>query len=326
MIGQTLSHYKVLDEISRGGMGVVYRALDTKLDREVALKVLPPELVADEERRRRFIQEAKAAAALHHPHIATIFEIDEADGSTFIAMELIEGEKLGDLLQGKPLPLTRSLELAAEVAEALARAHDKGIVHRDLKPANIMVTVDGHAKVIDFGLAKLVEPLSTGDSAVDTALKQKTDSGVVMGTVAYMSPEQARGLKVDHRSDIFSFGIVLFEMLTGRLPFEGPSSVETLNAHHQGTGSLARREGRRRGAREERSQPGGPALSGERAGRVLSDHEGPALRASPREARLGESGERGRAGDADCRSRVALGGHRGSGVATARWCPCGSSA
>ncbi len=159
MIGRILSHYKVLEELSRGGMGIVYRALDVKLDREVALKVLPPEIVADPERKRRFIQEAKAAAKLEHPHIGVVHEIDEAEGVTFIAMELIRGEQLKDMLQREKLPLARSLELAMEIAEGLAPAHDKGIVHRDLKPANIMVTEDGHAKIIDFGLAKLMEPV-----------------------------------------------------------------------------------------------------------------------------------------------------------------------
>ncbi|MEE9180084.1 MAG: serine/threonine-protein kinase, partial [Vicinamibacteria bacterium] len=231
MIKQKLSHYKILEEISRGGMGVVYRALDTKLDREVALKVLPEELVADTDRRERFIKEAKAAAALEHPHIAVIYEIDEAEGTTFIAMELIRGEKLSETLEKNPLPLGQSLELAIEVAEGLARAHDKGIVHRDLKPTNVMLTEDGHAKIIDFGLAKLIAPLS-GDASeeMETALRRETDPNVVMGTVSYMSPEQARGAKVDHRSDVFSFGILLHEMLTGRAPFRGASGIETLNA------------------------------------------------------------------------------------------------
>ncbi len=230
MIGRVLSHYKLLEEISRGGMGIVYRALDLKLDREVALKVLPPELVADSERKRRFIQEARAAAKLEHPHIGVVHEIDEADGVTFIAMELIRGEKLKDVLQRGCPPLARSLELAAEVAEGLAIAHEKGVVHRDLKPANILVTEQGHAKIIDFGLAKLVEPFAGEGSDVETLLRKETDPGQVMGTVCYMSPEQARGKKVDHRSDIFSFGIVLFEMLSGHPPFEGPSAIETLNA------------------------------------------------------------------------------------------------
>jgi serine/threonine protein kinase/tetratricopeptide (TPR) repeat protein len=229
VIGRTVSHYNVLAEIGRGGMGVVYRAVDLKLNREVALKVLPPELVADPDRKRRFIQEAQAAAALNHPHIAVVYEIDEADGVTFIAMELLEGEKLRDVLQRERLPLHRTLELATEVAEGLALAHEKGIVHRDLKPANIMRTEEGHAKIIDFGLAKLVEPIEDEASEAVTVAKE-TDPGKVMGTVSYMSPEQARGKKVDHRSDIFTFGIVLHEMLTGRPPFRGESGIETMNA------------------------------------------------------------------------------------------------
>jgi serine/threonine protein kinase len=230
MIGRILSHYKVLEELSRGGMGIVYRALDVKLDRELALKVLPPELVADPERKRRFVQEAKAAAKLNHPHIGMVFEIDDADGVTFIAMELIEGEKLKDTISKDRLPLSRVLELVTEVAEGMARAHDKGIVHRDLKPANIMVTEDGHAKIIDFGLAKLVEPLVEAGSHLETLTWGETDSGKVMGTVSYMSPEQARGRKVDHRSDIFAFGSVMHELLTGQLPFAGKSGIEILNA------------------------------------------------------------------------------------------------
>jgi len=230
MVGLTLSHYRILEELSRGGMGIVYRAVDLKLDRQVAIKVLPPELVADAERRRRFVQEAKAAAALEHPHIAVIYEIDEVDGLTFIAMELIRGEKLRDVLARERLPATRALDLAVEVAEGLARAHDRGIVHRDLKPANIMLTEDGHAKIIDFGLAKLVEPLSGTDSELETRLQKETEPGIILGTVAYMSPEQARAGKVDHRSDIFTFGAVLHEMLTGQNPFQRGSAVDMLHA------------------------------------------------------------------------------------------------
>ena len=222
MVGQTLSHYKILAEISRGGMGIVYRAIDTKLNREVAIKILPPELVRDPERKRRFIQEAQSAAALHHPHIAVIHEIDEADGVTFIAMELIEGDKLSDVLSQERLPVARTLELVTKVAEGLALAHEKGVVHRDLKPANIMVTKQGHAKIIDFGLAKLVEPLGGGDAEAATAARAETDPGKVMGTLSYMSPEQARGSRVDHRSDIFSLGVVLHEMLTGSLRSREP--------------------------------------------------------------------------------------------------------
>jgi eukaryotic-like serine/threonine-protein kinase len=232
MIGRELGHYRIRDEISRGGMGVVYRAVDLKLNREVALKVLPADLLSDPERKRRFVQEAQAASSLEHPHIAVIHGIDEVDGVTFIAMELIRGEKLRDLMTRGRLSPARALDLAVEVAEGLARAHEKGIVHRDLKPANVMVTEDGHAKVIDFGLAKLVEAIGAGDSDASgvTVTRHETDPGVVMGTAAYMSPEQARGLKVDHRSDIFSFGVVLHEMLAGEPPFKGETNVDLLYA------------------------------------------------------------------------------------------------
>ena len=233
MIGRSLSHYEIQEELSRGGMGVVYRALDTKLDRDVALKVLPLELVADEARLRRFVQEAKAAASIHHPHIATIYEIDHADGVHFIAMELIDGEKLSDVVARGPVPVSRVLELATEMAEGLSKAHEKGVVHRDLKPANTMVTEDGHVKIIDFGLAKLVDPVAKLDrvsSQAETGLRGETDPGQILGTVSYMSPEQARGETVDHRTDIFSFGVVLYEMLTGKLPFQGKTGTDTLSA------------------------------------------------------------------------------------------------
>jgi len=231
LVGRAISHYRIVEEISRGGMGIVYRAVDVNLNRDVALKVLPPELVADPERRRRFLQEAQAAAVLEHPHIAVTHEVGEAEGVTFIAMELIRGEKLRDVIAKERLPLARSLELATEVAEGLGWAHDKGIVHRDVKPANIMLSESGHAKIIDFGLAKLVEPLgSDSSSAIETRLQKETDPGLIMGTVSYMSPEQARGGKVDHRSDIFTFGIVLYEMIAGQTPFQGPSGLDTLHA------------------------------------------------------------------------------------------------
>ena len=233
MLGRTLSHYEIKQELGRGGMGVVYRALDNKLDREVALKVLPRELMADASRRARFVQEAKAAAAIHHPHIATIHEIDEVDGVHFIVMELIEGEKLSELLARERLAVSRTLELAAEVAEGLEKAHEKRVVHRDLKPGNVMVTEDGHAKIIDFGMAKLLQPFRppSGDgSDAETGLRGATDPGQILGTVSYMSPEQARGETVDSRSDIFSFGILLYEMLSGRLPFQGKTGTDTLSA------------------------------------------------------------------------------------------------
>lgn len=230
MIGTTLSHYQVTGELSRGGMGIVYRAVDLKLDREVALKVLAPELLADPELRRRFVQEARAAAALQHPAIAVVHEIDEAEGVTFIAMELVRGERLADLLTRGALDLERSLDLAAEVAEGLAEAHRKGVVHRDLKPANVLVTESGHAKIIDFGLAKLLHPLGVLANQVDTPARAQTDPGKLLGTTAYMSPEQARGEEIDARSDIFAFGSVLFEMLCRKAVFARRSAIETLHA------------------------------------------------------------------------------------------------
>ena len=229
MTGRKLSHYDLIEEISRGGMGIVYRAVDVNLGREVALKVLPDDLVHDPVRRERLLQEARAASALEHPNIAVIHEVGEADGITFIAMELIRGEKLSDTLSRGPLSQTRTFALATEIAEGLARAHDKGIVHRDLKPANVMVTDDGHVKIIDFGLAKLIERVSA-EQATASIQAQRTDAGVVLGTAAYMSPEQARGDRVDHRSDVFALGVTLYEMLTGRPAFQGRSSLDTMQA------------------------------------------------------------------------------------------------
>jgi serine/threonine protein kinase len=228
VIGSRLAHYDVLSEISRGGMGIVYRARDTRLNRDVALKVLPADLVSDPDRKRRFVQEAQAAAALNHPNIATVYEIGESNGVSFITMELIDGRKMADVLDGKPLAVRRVLELGSEIAEGLAQAHEKGVVHRDMKPANVMLTDDGHAKIIDFGLAKLVEPQTASPNAATIA--DGTTPGVVLGTVSYMSPEQARGDAVDPRTDIFSLGVMLFEMATGRTPFRAKTSIETLNA------------------------------------------------------------------------------------------------
>ena len=215
LAGRTLSHYQVLEEINRGGMGIVYRALDVRLNREVALKVLPPELFENPERHQRFLQEARAAAQLVDSRIAVVHEIDEAEGVTFLAMELIRGEMLSVILARGALPTGRALDLVIEVAGGLAKAHEKGIVHRDIKPGNIMVTEDGHAKIIDFGIAKLGEPASDVDSEAPTDARLDTRPGVVHGTARYMSPERARGRPVDQRTDIFSLGIVFHEMLTG---------------------------------------------------------------------------------------------------------------
>ena len=230
MVGRTLSHYKVLGEISRGGMGIVYRALDLRLKREVAVKVLPSELVSDEDRKHRFVQEAQAAAALQHPNIAVVHEIDEAEGVTFIVMELVQGESLSELLSQGPLSLPRALRIAKQVARGLVCAHEKGIVHRDLKPANVMILGEDQVKIIDFGLAKLIEPIGKLSETMETEIRRQTNAGSLLGTYAYMSPEQTRGETVDHRSDIFSLGILFFEMISGRSPFERPTPAETLSA------------------------------------------------------------------------------------------------
>jgi two-component system LytT family response regulator len=230
MIGTTISHYKVLEEIGRGGMGVVYRALDTSLGREVALKVLKLAAGRDPELERRLKQEARAAAAIAHPAVSVVYEIDEAEGATFIAMELVRGRPLAALLGGAPLEPARALDLAIEVVEGLAEAHSRGVVHRDLKPKNVMLTESGHAKIIDFGLAKLVRPRPPFESGADTPPWGDTDPGRILGTAAYMSPEQVRGAEVDARSDFFAFGALLYEMLSGEPAFRRETGVETLHA------------------------------------------------------------------------------------------------
>jgi two-component system LytT family response regulator len=230
MIGRTVSHYKVLEEIGRGGMGVVYRALDTTLGREVALKVLALATGRDAEQERRLKVEARAAASLAHPAVSVVYEIDEAEGATFIAMELVRGRPLAALLAGAPMEAARALDLAIEVAEGLAEAHSRGVVHRDLKPKNVMLTESGHAKIIDFGLAKLVRPRPPFESGADTPAWGDTDPGRILGTAAYMSPEQVRGAEVDARSDLFAFGALLYEMLSGEPAFRRETGVETLHA------------------------------------------------------------------------------------------------
>jgi two-component system LytT family response regulator len=230
MIGRTLSHYKVLEEIGRGGMGVVYRALDTTLGREVALKVLGAHAQRDEEQERRLRLEARAAASLAHPSVSTVYEIDEAEGATFIAMELVRGRPLATLLADTPIEPAKALDLAVEVADGLAEAHARGVVHRDLKPKNVMLTDSGHAKIIDFGLAKLIRPRPPFESGADTPAWGDTDPGRIVGTAAYMSPEQVRGAEVDARSDLFAFGALLYEMLSGEPAFRRETGVETLHA------------------------------------------------------------------------------------------------
>jgi len=230
MIGQTLKSYVIEAKLGQGGMGVVYRARDTKLDRNVAIKVLPPELVRDPERRRRFVQEARAASAVNHPAIASIYEIEDEGENTFIVMEYVDGSTVRQLVERGELDLSSAIEIGIQVADGLARAHEAGVVHRDIKSDNIMVTHDGHPKILDFGLAKLLdkEDGDAGPSRLETVAL--TQAGMVVGTVSYMSPEQARGLPADKRSDVFSLGIVLYEMATGRLPFQGQSMLDTMHA------------------------------------------------------------------------------------------------
>src|SRR5436309_1077858 len=238
MIGQTLGHYRIDSKLGEGGMGVVYRAFDTHLDRAVAIKVLRPDATASPERKRRFVLEAKSASALNHPGIIHIYDIDTADlpeGPTdFIAMEFVPGKTLDQSIGKNGLSLKNTLKYGIQIADALARAHAAGIVHRDLKPANIIVADDGRVKLLDFGLAKLTEKIDDdpeGATATMSAQESpQTEEGAIVGTVAYMSPEQAEGRKVDGRSDIFSFGSVLYEMVTGRRAFEGASRISTLAA------------------------------------------------------------------------------------------------
>ena len=233
MIGRTIAHYTVLEKLGEGGMGVVYKARDTHLDRFVALKVLPADKVADPERKRRFVQEAKSASALNHPNIITIHDISEADGTVFIVMEYVAGKALADLIPRHGMRLGEALKHAIPIADALAAAHAAGIVHRDFKPGNVMVGADGRVKVVDFGLAKLAdtgEAVSEDDVTAVAGDRPRTAEGLVVGTAAYMSPEQAEGKKVDARSDIFSFGAVLYEMVTGRRAFQGDSQASTLAA------------------------------------------------------------------------------------------------
>jgi serine/threonine protein kinase/Tol biopolymer transport system component len=232
MIGEALGHYRIEEKLGEGGMGVVYRAFDTHLDRSVAIKILRADAATSADRKRRFLQEAKAASALNHPNIIHVYDISSSDGTDYIAMEFVAGKTLDQLIGKSGLPVKDVLSYSAQIADALARAHAAGIVHRDLKPANIMVGEDGRVKLLDFGLAKLTEVTVDSDGATAT-IKQdlpQTEEGSILGTVAYMSPEQAEGKKVDARSDIFSFGSVLYEMATGRRPFEGATKISTLSA------------------------------------------------------------------------------------------------
>jgi len=236
LVGKTLKHFQIEKLLGKGGMGVVYLGQDTRLNRPVAIKILRPDLTANKDRQRRFLQEARAAASITHPAIAQIYDVDEADGMTFIAMEYIEGKTISQLIANQELDLVGAVEIALHVAEGLSRAHKSNIVHRDIKSENIMLTRDGQTKLLDFGLAKLLDPPKDDDrtetyhDVTDTKTLPETKAGIVIGTVTYMSPEQARGKPVNQSSDVFSLGIVLYEMVSGELPFKGDSPLDTMHA------------------------------------------------------------------------------------------------
>ncbi len=236
MVGKSIKHYKIEEQLGKGGMGVVYRAQDQKLKRPVAIKFLKPELTTNPDRLRRFQQEARAAAAIQHPAIAQVFDIDEVDGTTFIVMEFVEGHTVSQLIASQELDLIGAVEIAYQAAEGLSKAHKSKIIHRDIKTDNIMVTRDGHTKILDFGLAKLMEPdadspgTETWPNKTRTQTMGQTMAGTVMGTITYMSPEQARGQDLTFTSDVFSLGIVLYEMVTGELPFKGDSPLDTMHS------------------------------------------------------------------------------------------------
>jgi eukaryotic-like serine/threonine-protein kinase len=240
MIGKTLGHYQISSQLGKGGMGEVYQAKDQKLGRNVAIKVLPEEFAKDADRVARFQREAKLLASLNHTNIAAIYGLEESDKTNFLVLELVEGETLADQIKRGPIPVEESLKLALQIAEALEAAHEKGVIHRDLKLANIKVTPDGKVKVLDFGLAKAYAGDQAGSSrsASPTLSNLATQQGIILGTAAYMSPEQARGKAVDKRADIWAFGCVLYEMLTGEAAFQGEDVTEILAAVVKGGAAL----------------------------------------------------------------------------------------
>jgi hypothetical protein len=233
-IGQTFKHYRIDGLIGQGGMGVVYRAHDLKLQRTVAIKVLPAELTADGDRRKRFLLEARTAARISHPAIAQVYDVDEHEGIIFIAMEMVEGKTIRDLIQSRQMDLLGAVDVGLQVCAGLAKAHESGIVHRDIKPANVIQTPEGHVKILDFGLAKLLDADGSSSTlaggAENVSTLTQTQIGIVKGTPAYMSPEQIKGEPIDARSDLFSVGVMLFEMATGKIPFERATPTEMMHA------------------------------------------------------------------------------------------------
>src|SRR5512135_1050826 len=232
MIGQTVSHYRITEKLGQGGMGEVYRAEDTNLSRQVAIKVLPDGFAHDPERLARFEREAKLLASLNHPNIAAIHGLEEHEGKRFLVLELIEGQTLAERLKKGHIPLDEALDICRQIAEGLEAAHEKGIIHRDLKPANVEVTPEGKVKILDFGLAKAFQGEASAPdvSKSPTLTEAMTHAGVILGTAAYMSPEQARGKAVDKRADIWAFGCILYECLTGKRAFQGDTTSETVAA------------------------------------------------------------------------------------------------
>src|SRR5437016_8979496 len=228
MIGQTLGNYKITTKLGAGGQGTVYKATDQKLGRTVVVKVLPAELTVKETNLKRFEREARLASALDHPNICTIFDMDEAEGLHFIAMQYVEGKNVRQLCNGRPLELESALRIGIQVADALAAAHARGIIHRDVKSGNVMVTDSGQVKILDFGLAKLLDEQEAASTGIHQT--ELTEVGVPYGTATYAAPEQARGDRVDHRADIFSTGVLLYEMLTGIWPFQGKNMVDVRHA------------------------------------------------------------------------------------------------
>jgi serine/threonine-protein kinase len=228
MIGKNLRNFRITDKLGVGGQGAVYKATDTKLDRTVVIKVIPPELSAKQANLKRFEREAKLASSLDHPNICTIYDLDEVDGVHFIAMQFVEGKNVRQLVAGRPLELKTALLIGLQVAEALAAAHNRGIIHRDIKSGNVMVTSTGQVKVLDFGLAKLLDDTEAVTAGIHRT--ELTEVGVPYGTATYAAPEQARGDRVDKRADIFSTGVLLYEMLTGTWPFRGKTTIDVRHA------------------------------------------------------------------------------------------------